>query len=74
MAATQKVLDFFRKKWYYRLIKRKENKEMPSVYELIFWICLLIGACGFGIVIFGKTEPDLYVTEYELDRINGGKY
>lgn len=47
---------------------------MPSVYELIFWVCLLIGAYGFGIVIFGKTESDLYVTEYELDRINGEKY
>jgi hypothetical protein len=47
---------------------------MPSVYELIFWVCLLIGACGLGIVIFGKTDSDLYVTEDELDRINGGKY
>lgn len=47
---------------------------MPSVYELIFWIGMLIVVCGFGIIIFGKTEPDLYVTEDELDRINGGKY
>lgn len=47
---------------------------MPSVYEMIFWMCMLIAVYGFGVVIFGKTESDIRVTEYELDRINGKKY
>ena len=45
---------------------------MPTLYEVFFWIGLLF-ACG---LVFGLLAPaeSLYVSEYELDRLNGNKY
>lgn len=45
---------------------------MPTVYEIIFWIAMIF-VCAFAFGIFAPKES-LYVSQYELDRLNGNKY
>ena len=46
---------------------------MPTLYEVFFWVGALITvATLWG--VFSKDEADLYVSEHELDRLNGNKY
>ena len=47
---------------------------VPTTYEMVFWFIMLIVAYGFGIFLFCGKEEDLYVSDYELDRLNGNKY
>jgi hypothetical protein len=46
---------------------------MPTVYEVIFWFCMLVGAYGLGFIFMNKEDLG-EVSEYELDRLNGIKY
>ena len=46
---------------------------MPTLYEVFFWVGILITVATLWSV-FSKGEADLYVSEYELDRLNGNKY
>ena len=45
---------------------------MPTVYEIIFWIAMVF-VCVLAFGIFAPKES-LYVSQYELDRLNGNKY
>lgn len=46
---------------------------MPTLYELLFWIGAIITvATLWG--VFSTEDADLYVSDYELDRLNGNKY
>jgi hypothetical protein len=46
---------------------------MPTLYEIFFWIGALITvATLWG--VFSEDDADLYVSEYELDRLKGNKY
>lgn len=46
---------------------------MPTLYELLFWIDAIITvATLWG--VFSAEDADLYVSNYELDRLNGNKY
>lgn len=46
---------------------------MPTLYELLFWIgAFIIIATLWG--VFSTGDADLYVSDYELDRLNGNKY
>lgn len=45
---------------------------MPTLYEVFFWIAMLfVCALAFG---FFAPKESLYVSQYELDRLNGNKY
>ena len=46
---------------------------MPTLYEVFFWVGILITAVILW-GMFSKSETDLYVSEYELDRLNENKY
>lgn len=39
---------------------------MPTVLELIFWLAMVVAAITVCILIFGKTEPDLYLSKEAL--------
>lgn len=46
---------------------------MPTLYELLFWIGAIVAvATLWG--VFSDENIDLYVSDYELDRLNGNKY
>lgn len=46
---------------------------MPTLHELLFWIGAFITvATLWG--VFSTENVDLYVSDYELDRLNGNKY
>lgn len=48
---------------------------MPTIFEIAFWIFLFVASCGFvfmGMMLYG--ERAVYVSQYELDRLNGAKY
>ena len=46
---------------------------MPTLYELLFWIGAFITvAILWG--VFSTGDADLYVSDYELNRLNGNKY
>ena len=45
---------------------------MPNLYEVFFWIAMIfICALVFG---FFAPKESLYVSQYEVDRLNGKKY
>ena len=46
---------------------------MPTLYEVFFWVGIIITVATLW-VVSSKSETDLYVSEYELDRLNGDKY
>ena len=46
---------------------------MPTLYEVFFWIGILITIITLWSV-FSKDDADLCVSEYELNRLNGNKY
>ena len=46
---------------------------MPTLYEVFFWVGILITVVTLW-GVFSKGEADPYVSEYELDRLNGNKY
>lgn len=46
---------------------------MPTLYEVFFWVGILITVITLW-GVFSKREVDLYVSEYELNRLNGNKY
>ena len=46
---------------------------MPTLCEVFFWIGIFITTVTLW-SMFSKGEVDLYVSEYELDRLNGNKY
>lgn len=49
------------------------KKKMPTLYELLFWIGAIVAvATLWG--VFSDENIDLYVSDYELDRLNGNKY
>ena len=39
---------------------------MPTVLELVFWLTMTVAAITICILIFGKTEPDLYLSKDAL--------
>lgn len=39
---------------------------MPTVLELIFWLAMVVAAITVCILIFGKTESDLYLSKEAL--------
>lgn len=47
---------------------------VPTTYEMVFWFIMLVVAYGLGTFLFCRKKEDLYVSEYELDRLNGNKY
>lgn len=47
---------------------------IPTLYEIIFWFSMLVAVYGFSAVLFMGRKEELYVSEYELDRLNGNKY
>ena len=46
---------------------------MPTLYEIFFWIGVLLTVATLWSV-FSTGDANLYVSEYELDRLNGNKY
>ena len=47
---------------------------MPTIYEIIFWIVLLIVAISITCFILANSEPNMEISSYHLDRMNGLKY
>lgn len=46
---------------------------MPTLCEIFFWIGAIITVVTLWCV-FSPGETDLYVSDYELDRLNGNKH
>lgn len=46
---------------------------MPTLYELLFWFGAFITVVTLW-GVFSTGDADLYVSNYELDRLNGNKY
>ena len=46
---------------------------MPTLFEMFFWIGAFLTVVTLW-AVFSHDEPDLYVSDYELDRLNGNKY
>ena len=46
---------------------------MPTLYEVFFWVGVFITVVTLWGML-SKGETDLYVSEYEMDRLNGKKY
>ena len=46
---------------------------MPTLYEVFFWVGILVTVAILW-SIFSKGETNLYVSEYELDRLNENKH
>lgn len=47
---------------------------MPTISEIIFWIVLLIVAISMVCFMLTKSEPNMEISSYHLDRMNGLKY
>jgi hypothetical protein len=47
---------------------------IPTDAEIIFWFILVVLAYTLFAFLFCGKKEDLYVSEYELDRLNGNKY
>ena len=47
---------------------------MSTIYEMIFWIALLIVAISVVCFMLAKSEPNMEISSYHLDRMNGLKY
>lgn len=46
---------------------------MPTLYEAFFWVgILIIMATLWG--VFSKSKADLYVSDYELNKLNENKH
>ena len=45
---------------------------MPTLYEVFFWIVALVTV--FGLWCKFASDSGDYVSQYELDRLNGNKY
>ena len=44
---------------------------MPTIMEIVFWVCALIGVVWFLMTGLSQVERNEYVSDYELSRLNG---
>lgn len=43
---------------------------MPTVLEVIFWMAMAVAAFTICILIFGKTDQDLYLSKEDIARLS----
>ena len=43
---------------------------MPTVLEVIFWMAMAVAAITVCTLVFGKTEPDLYLSREDIERLS----